>query len=130
MKTLICWFLANLRVPATLGFFGGMLGYFLAVAPSASESNPILDPSTGAALLFANLLISICIATWAARFAYQNFDEVWSRRMRWSNSKVDKLEKRVKYSIKIWFQSLASGMGIIGIPLLLLYSINWGNLSM
>lgn len=49
-------------------------------------------------------LISLFISIWSGIFTYRHFDEVWSRRMKWANSNVDKMEARFSYSFKVFFK--------------------------
>ena len=61
-------------------------------------------------------LISLSISIWAGLFTYRHFDEVWSRRMKWANSNVDKMEARFSYSFKVAFKmffTLFAGILII-----------------
>lgn len=49
-------------------------------------------------------VISLSISIWAGLFTYKHFEEVWSRRMKWNNSNVDKMEARFNYSFKIFYR--------------------------
>ncbi|MBO7582137.1 MAG: hypothetical protein J6T38_11570 [Bacteroidaceae bacterium] len=73
------------------------------------------------ALSVVQIPVALVFAIWAAKFTYQNFDEVWSRRMSWNNSNVDKMNSRFNYTSKVFFHSLLAGVGITGI----LFFIGW-----
>jgi hypothetical protein len=119
MKTFISWLLANIQPLSVIGFMVLIMEYaaFNDADFSCSErtSNMIKTMSV------VQIPIALVFAIWAAKFTYQNFDEVWSRRMSWNNSNVDKMNTRFNYTSKIFFYSLLAGVGITGI----LYFIGW-----
>lgn len=113
MRTFVCWLLSKLKILAGAGIFFGI--GILASLNSLSKSFLIL--------VGVSDLIGFALAVWAAVFAYRNFDEVYSRRERWRNSNVEKLDSRFRYSLHIGFAGLFAFpfmVGVVGLVLTLL----------
>lgn len=114
MKTFISFFLANIGFMVFLGLLFIMAEY----DAFTNEINLGLSARTVSILkvtTFLQIPFVLYFAVRGAMFTYNNFDEVWSRRMSWKNSNVDKLEARFIYSIKIFFKCLIAATGVIGI---------------
>lgn len=118
MKTFISFFLANMGFMEFLGLLFIMAEY----DAFTNEINLELSARTVNILkvtTFLQIPVALYCAVRGAMFTYNNFDEVWSRRMSWKNSNVDKLEARLTYSIKIFFKCLIAVIGVIGIILVI-----------
>lgn len=119
MKTLVSWLLANMGLLVLLGFFALVIeiDVYAGMENDWSERTNLIIKT----MLIVETPITIFLAAWAAKFTYQNFDEVWSRRMRWKNSNVDKLDAQMGYSIKMFFKCLLAVPGIIGIIVFIIH---------
>jgi len=118
MKTFVSFFLANMGFMVFIGLCFILTEYDaftneINLGLSARTAN-ILKVTT-----FLQIPVVLYFAVRGAMFTYKNFDEVWSRRMSWKNSNVDKLEARLTYSIKIFFKCLFAVTGVIGIILVI-----------
>ena len=116
MKTFISYFLANMGFMVFIGALFILAEYDaftneIKLGVSVRTVN-ILKVTT-----FLQIPVALYFAVRGAMFTYKNFDEVWSRRMSWKNSNVDKLEAKLTYSIKIFFKCLIAVPGVIGIIL-------------
>ena len=119
MKTFISWLLANIQPLSVIGFMVLILEY--AAFHDADFASSERTHNMIVVLSVVQIPVALVFAIWAAKFTYQNFDEVWSRRMSWNNSNVDKLNSKFNYTSKIFFYSLLAGVGITGI----LFFIGW-----
>jgi hypothetical protein len=109
MKTYLSLFFAHLNGFASLG------GTVIFMELFAFVDNT-LGPQVIDVLKYAlpvQILVSLYCAVKAAVFTFHNFDEVWSRRMEWSSSRSGKLESRLTYSIKIFFQCFFAIPGVV-----------------
>ena len=113
MKTFISWLLANIQPLSVIGFIVLILEY--AAFHDADFSSSERTHKMITVLSVVQIPVALVFAIWAAKFTYQNFDEVWSRRMSWKSSNVDKLNSKFSYTSKIFFSSLLAGVGITGI---------------
>lgn len=103
--TFVCWLIRlftnfyPLGILVTLGMTYLVYGSNTNEAPNGSNFTMVLNILSGTIAL-----ISLLISIWAGLFTYKHFDEVWSIRMRWTNSRVDKIEARFSYSFKIAYR--------------------------
>lgn len=103
--TFVCWLIRlftnfyPLGILVTLGMTFLVYGSNTNEAPNGSNFTMVLNILSGTIAL-----ISLLISIWAGLFTYKHFDEVWSIRMRWTNSRVDKIEARFSYSFKIAYR--------------------------
>ena len=102
-STIICWAINFF----SSNFYGiGILGtaavaFFLYIfndGEQAAIDNTILNLNI---LVGAIAAISLILSIWAGRYTYNNFEEIWSRRMRWTSSNVEKLDARMKNTAMI-----------------------------
>lgn len=109
MRTFVCWILANLSFLNRIGlallllFACAYYGFYTDKDSFEESAQWVRWLNTA---LFVIVPISFIVAIWASIFTYKNFDEVWSRRMRWANSNVDKFDARLKYAAGMFFRVL------------------------
>lgn len=109
MRTFVCWILANLSFLNKIGlallllFACAYCGFYIDKDSFEESAQWVRWLNT---TLFVVVPISLSVAIWASVFTYKNFDEVWSRRMRWANSNVDKFDARLKYAAGMFFRVL------------------------
>lgn len=53
------------------------------------------------------------VAILLARFAYNNFDQVWARRNNWARSNVSKFDSKFRYTLNIYFNMLMAQLGLL-----------------
>lgn len=114
MRTIICWMLSKLQLPAALGLLGAFLLF--------KRFGDVGDDSIVKILMIC-LPIDVFLSVWAAVFTYKNFDEVFSRSSRWRSSNVEKFDVRLKYGIYVLFQSFFAFPAIFGIIGLIIYFV-------
>ena len=77
-------------------------------------------------ILYLNILvgaiaaISLILSIWAGRYTYNNFEEIWSRRMRWTSSNVEKLDARMKNTAMITIRMFFSLFTVLIVLILLI----------
>ncbi len=121
MKTFLSWLLAHIEPLSVFGFMALIIEYVAFKGTDISWS--ISTNNMLKTMAVVQIPIALVFAIWAAKFTYQNFDEVWSRRMSWNNSNVDKMNTRFSYSSKIFLYSLLAGVGMTAIAFLFGYMI-------
>ena len=102
-STIICWainfFSSNFYGIGILGTAAvAFLLYFFNDGEQAAIDNTTLYLNI---LVGAIAAISLILSIWAGRYTYNNFEEIWSRRMRWTSSNVEKLDARMKNTAMI-----------------------------
>ena len=109
MRTFVCWILANLSFLNKIGlallllFACAYYGFYTDKDNFEESAQWVRWLNTA---LFVIVPVSLIVAIWGSVFTYKNFDEVWSRRMRWANSNVDKFDARLKYAAGMFFRVL------------------------
>lgn len=118
---------------SAIGFMSDLIRLLVSIAGVAFFIFCMYMDDTGRNLYYYSLLTAALIATVVggltaivcARFAYVNFEEVVSRRMRYRNSNVDLFDVRWKYTFNRFV--LIFCYFIIFIPLMTLHlSVDWG----
>ncbi|MGN0232262.1 MAG: hypothetical protein ACI4A8_08665 [Muribaculaceae bacterium] len=102
-STIICWAINFF----SSNFYGiGILGTS-AVACLLFIINDSKQAENDDFTLYSNIFtgaiaaISLILSVWAGRYTYNNFEEIWSRRKRWTSSNVEKLDARMKNTAMI-----------------------------
>lgn len=112
MKTVFCWLIANLESQIALMIIIAILYPQISDKQEnlkkiqQSYPNIQVSESTIVYFLIGCLIIAFILAVWTAIFTYRNFDEINSRRFRWSNSNVELFDIKLKYSISRFFVSM------------------------